>query len=249
MNDLVSIITPCYNSAKFLKETIDSVLIQTYPYWEMIIIDDNSRDSSREIIEGVILKENRIKSIYLNENIGPAAARNVGFKEAKGKYIAFLDSDDLWMSNKLEEQIAFMQTNKIAFSFTTYTRINEKGDKRLSTIVAPKLMSYDSYLFNTIIGCLTVILDREEIGDFKMQDLRSSHDMVLWLEIMKKGFNAYGLNQDLAQYRVVKTSNTAQKWKAALEVWIIYRTVEKLSVSYSLYYFFGYVFHAIKKRL
>lgn len=249
MNDIVSIITPCYNSEDFLGETIKSVISQTYVYWEMIIVDDNSSDCSRKIIEGFASKEDRITPIFLDYNTGPAKARNVALSQAKGRYIAFLDSDDLWSSEKLERQIDFMEKSNIAFSFTTYTRIEQSGSKKLGDIIAPKVMSYKSYLSNTIIGCLTVMLDRNIIRNIRMKDLRSSHDMALWLDIMKQGFRAYGLNQNLARYRVVETSNTAQKWRAAIDVWFVYRRVEKLNLIYSLYCFIGYVFNAIKKRI
>jgi len=249
MNSLVSIITPSYNSSKFMEDCINSVLYQTYTNWELIIVDDCSKDSSREIITEFSAKDKRIKAILLEKNIGAAEARNVAIRQSKGKYIAFLDSDDLWNPNKLEKQIDFMRKKDIAFSFSTYQLMSEDGKKLTNIIKAPKKMTYHSYLKNTIIGCLTVIIDREKIGDFKMPDLRSSHDMALWLLFMKKGFFAYGLDENLARYRIVLSSNTSNKMKSAKEVWDVYRKVEELNIVYSVICFVSYVFHAIKKRL
>ena len=248
-NNLVSIITPSFNSSKFIMECVNSVISQTFQNWEMLIVDDCSNDNSREIISELSAKDERLKFIFLEENVGAAEARNVAIRQAKGKYIAFLDSDDIWKDNKLEKQIAFMNENDIEFSFTSYQPISEDGKIKYSVIIASKKMSYHSYLKNTIIGCLTVIIDKEKTGDFQMPNIRSSHDMALWLLIMKRGFSAYGLDENLAYYRIVSTSNTSKKWKAAKEVWDVYRKQEKLNVLYSIYCFIGYAFNAIKKRV
>lgn len=248
-NNLVSIITPSYNSAKFIKDCINSVVSQTYKEWEMIIVDDCSTDDSREVITKYAKNDNRIKVILLDENVGAAVARNIAIKESEGKYIAFLDSDDLWKKNKLEKQLYFMIMNDIAFSFTSYQPVSENGVQKYSVIVVPKEIDYHTYLKNTIIGCLTVVIDREKTGEFYMPNIRSSHDMALWLLIMKRGFTAYGLNENLAYYRIVSNSNTSKKWKAAKEVWSVYRRVEKLNLLYSTICFISYVYNAIKKRM
>jgi len=248
-NNLVSIITPSYNSSRFIVECVNSVISQTFQNWEMIVIDDYSNDNSRDIISELSAKDERIKYIFLEENIGAAEARNVAIKQSKGKYIAFLDSDDIWNEDKLENQIAFMNEKDIAFSFTSYQPISEDGKTKYSVIAAPNKMSYHSYLKNTIIGCLTVVIDKEKTGEFQMPNIRSSHDMALWLLIMKRGFSAYGLDESLAYYRIVSTSNTSKKWKAAKEVWDAYRKQEKLNILYSIYCFIGYAFNAIKKRI
>ena len=249
MNSLVSIITPSYNSAKFIKQCIESVIVQTYTNWEMLIVDDCSRDDSREIITSLADKNKKIKKIFLDNNVGAAEARNVAIRQAKGKYIAFLDSDDLWESQKLEKQISFMEAEDIVFSFSTYQPISEDGSKLHSIINAPKIVTYSSYLKNTIIGCLTVVIDREIAGDFEMPNISSSHDMALWLLIMKRGFDAYGLDENLARYRIVSASNTSSKWRAAKDVWKIYREVEKLSFLYSGWCFLNYAFNALVKRI
>lgn len=249
LSQLVSIITPSYNSSLFIEDCIVSVQNQSYTNWEMLIVDDFSRDNSVELIQEIAKQDSRIKLIALSSNVGAAEARNEALAHSKGKYIAFLDSDDLWLPTKLEKQIKFMQSSKCAFSFTSYQPMSEDGSQKFSVINVPSKIHYHSYLKNTIIGCLTVMIDKEQSGDFRMPNIRSSHDMALWLDIMKRGFSAYGLNENLAYYRLVSTSNTSKKWKAATEVWEVYRTVEKLSIGYSLLCFIGYSYNAIKKRI
>ena len=249
MSDLVSIITPSYNSSKFINECINSVISQTYMNWEMIIVDDCSTDNSRKKILELSKSDNRIKLIELKDNIGPALSRNEALNVAKGKYIAFLDADDIWKSDKLEKQINFMKSKNIGFSFTAYQPVSEDAMKKYPVILAPEKISYHSYLKNTIIGCLTVVINREIVGDFKMPNIRTSQDMALWLIILKRGFIAYGLQENLAYYRIVSSSNTSDKWKAALGVWIVYRKIEKLSIIYSIICFICYTFNAIKKRI
>tara|TARA_X000000368_G_C23058390_1_gene725320 strand:+ start:12700 stop:13452 length:753 start_codon:yes stop_codon:yes gene_type:complete len=249
MNSLVSIITPSYNSVRYISECVESVLAQTYTSWEMIIVDDCSEDDSKQLITALSSNDIRIKTIFLDSNIGAAEARNIALAKAKGEYIAFLDSDDLWEPHKLERQISFMNKNNIVFSYTTYQSISEDGLNVINIIKAPKEMTYYSYLKNTIIGCLTVIINREKVGYFEMPNVRSSHDMALWLLILKRGFSAYGLDENLAKYRIVSSSNTANKMKAVKDVWKVYREIERLSFLYSLWCFFCYIFNTVKKRI
>ena len=247
--NLVSIITPSYNSERFISDTINSVIGQTYDNWELIIVDDASYDQTPKIIKRFLSKESRIKAIFLKENIGPSEARNQAIRIAKGRFIAFLDSDDLWLPNKLDAQINYMITNSVGFSFTSYIQISEDGLNHLKEIHAPARINYNSYLKNTIIGCLTVVLDKRIVGDFEMPKIRSSHDMALWLMILKQGFVAHGIDITLAKYRLVSTSNTANKLKSMYDVWRVYRDFEKLNLIFSLYNFINYIYNAIKKRL
>ena len=247
--NLISIITPSYNSKRFIKETIASVKAQTYQNWEMIIVDDCSMDGSVSYIQSLVVDEKRIKLIVLTKNVGAAMARNRALEVAKGRYIAFLDSDDQWHPEKLKKQLLFMQKNKYAFTFTAYSPISQEGNVVYPTIHVPDKIDYSGYCKNTIIGCLTVIIDKKQTGSFKMKNIRSSHDMALWLEIMKRGYCAYGMDEDLAKYRLVSTSNTSKKFQAAKEVWQVYRKVEKLSYFKSSYYFIYYIYNALKKRV
>ena len=246
---LVSIIMPSYNASRFITESIKSVIVQTYQNWELLIADDCSKDSSVEVIKKIIDKDQRIKLFSLLKNVGAAAARNVAIEHANGQYIAFLDSDDVWEPEKLERQLAFMKENKYAFTYSEYYVMEEDGKKTGSFIRIPSSLSYRQYLRNTIIGCLTVVIDRNIVGDFRMPLIKSSHDMALWLLIMKRGYKAYGIKEVLAGYRLVSTSNTAKKWKAAKDVWRVYRKIEHLSVLFSAFCVCGYVFNAVIKRM
>lgn len=249
MNQLVSIITPAYNSSKFIEETIQSVLAQTYTDWELLITDDCSTDKTVEIVEKYVTRDSRIKLFVLDQNSGAAAARNNSLARAQGKYIAFLDSDDLWLPQKLALQLSYMQEHDCAFSFSDYTLMNEDGVDLNKVIHAPKKINYHQYLRNTIIGCLTVIIDKETVGDFYMPNIPTSQDMATWLSIMKKGIVAYGIPKVLAQYRLVEHSNSAKKIKASRDVWRVYRDIEHLPYVYALFCFLGYAINAILKRL
>ena len=248
MNKLVSIITPCYNSEKFLDECISSVLNQTYQNWEMLIVDDNSSDNSSILINSYSKKDERIKPLYLNDNIGAAMARNMAISKAKGKYLAFLDSDDVWLPKKLEVQTNFMKKNNCSFVFSSY-RVISDNEKPNYTISVPETITYKRYLKNTIIGCLTVMLDKEKFKKIEMPNLRSSHDMALWLNLLKQEKYAYGIAQDLAIYREHKSSNTSNKFRAIYDVWNVYRKHEKLNLFYSIYNFVFYAINAFIKRL
>ena len=247
MNKLVSIIMPAYNSGRFIEQSIRSVLSQTYTDWELLIVDDCSTDNTTSIVAS--FKDKRIHYQRNTNNMGAALTRNEALKIAKGKYIAFLDSDDIWDAEKLERQIAYMQQTGYAFTFTNYRIINEDGSSQGKELQMPSSMTYHQYLRNTAIGCLTVIIDKEQTGDFRMPNIKSSHDFALWLQIMKRGFNAYSMPQCLASDRRVTTSNTAKKWKAAQDVWRVYREIENINLIYATFCFLGYAINAIIKRL
>ena len=246
---LISIITPSYNSAKFIAETIESVLAQTYTNWELLITDDCSTDNTVEIINKYVNQDSRIKLFCLGKNSGAATARNNSIEQAKGRFIAFLDSDDLWKPEKLEKQVDVMIKNNHAFTYTSYELINEDGTNANKVIKAVKSVNYEQYLKNTIIGCLTVVIDRELVGDFRMPMLKTSQDMATWLLVLKRGFVAYGIQDSLAYYRLVNNSNSSKKIKAAKDVWKVYRESEKLSFFNSLICFSCYAMNAILKRL
>ena len=249
VNDLVSIIMPSFNSARFIAESIESVLSQTYAQWELLITDDCSKDNSLEIINSYVAIDDRIKIFALNNNVGAASARNISLDKAKGRYIAFLDSDDIWEPHKLETQLSFMKTNGYEFTFSAYSIMANDGKLTGKIVSVPPKITYEQYLKNTIIGCLTVIIDRRQTSDFRMPLIKSSHDMALWLLIMKRGFRAYALNEVLATYRLVSTSNTANKWKAVKDVWKVYRDIEGLSFFKSTICFCCYIVNAIIKRI
>lgn len=215
----------------------------------MIIVDDCSKDNSIEIILNFSRNDKRIKLIQLKTNVGAAEARNIAIREAKGQFVAFLDSDDIWFPDKLENQIQFMISKDIAFSFSAYNLIDTNSKPIKKVIQVPEVIDYKDYLEDTIIGCLTVVIDQSKTGYFEMPVIRSSHDMALWLLLMKRGFKAYGINKPLASYRVLQVSNTSNKWKAAKDVWKVYRDIEKINIIRSSYYFMFYAINAIKKRI
>ena len=246
MKDLVSIITPSYSSEKFISATIESVLNQTYKNWEMIIVDDCSPDNSNEIIESYMKKDSRIKLIKLEKNSGPAVARNRAIEEAKGRYIAFLDADDLWISDKLEKQIDFMQKNDLIFTYSAYKLIDE-NDNYLGEFIPPEIVSYYSILKTNPIGCLTAIYDTQKLGKICMPNVLKRQDYGLWLKILKKIKQTKGILEPLAIYRLRKNSVSSNKFKAAQYQWKIYREVEKLNVLKSIYYFTHYAIKGILK--
>lgn len=246
---LVSVIMPSYNASQFIAESINSVLLQTYSNWELLIVDDCSKDNSVEVAQKFVNIDKRVRLFSLEKNVGAAASRNVAMDNAQGRYIAFLDSDDVWEATKLEKQLLFMKENQYAFTYSNYYIMSENGEKTGSIIHVPNSLSYHQYLCNTIIGCLTVVIDKGIVGDFRMPLIKSSHDMALWLFIMKRGYRAYGLNEVLAGYRLVSTSNSSKKWKAAKDVWKVYRKIERLPLVYASYCFCGYALHAVLKRI
>ena len=249
MNELVSIITPCFNSEKYLDECIISVINQTYQNWEMLIVDDNSSDNSSILIKSYSKQDDRIKPLFLKDNLGPAMARNTAISISKGKYLAFLDSDDIWLPEKLKLQINFMKKNNYSFVFSSYSVIPSNETKPKYVVSVPKKITYKKYLKNTIIGCLTVVLDKEKFKNIQMPILRSSHDMALWLDLLKEEEFAYGIQQELAVYREHKFSNTSNKLRAVYDVWNVYRKHERLNVLNSIYNFIFYAFNAFKKRI
>lgn len=248
-NGMVSIITPCYNASEYIIETIKSVQSQTYQNWEMIIVDDCSTDNSVQLIKEAMQHDTRIKLIQHEKNSGVAIARNDAMKAAQGQYVAFLDSDDVWETKKLECQLNYMHENNVAFTFTAYQYIDHLGNKLRTIIYAPKRVGWKEGIKNTIIGCLTVVVDISMTGKFYMPELTHSEDHFAWLELNKKGFDAYGIDEVLAYYRVAEHSLSGNKVKSVIMQWNNYRDVLHIPFIPRCYYWLGYLFNAIKKRI
>jgi len=244
----VSIITPAHDAERFLDETIRSVVAQTFPRWEMIVVDDDSRDRTREIVERWTESDPRIRLVRQSPRQGPGAARNRGLKEVRGRYVAYLDSDDLWRPEKLEVQVAFMQETNAVFSFAGYSIIDERGEPTGRAVRAPDRVDYRFLLRNTIIGCLTVMLDRSRLGELSMPTLPQHEDLSLWYEILKRGGVARGIPMDLALYRVVRGSASGDKVRSALHMWKVYREQERLSLPSTLWCYAHYAWHALRKN-
>ena len=248
-NHLISIILPTYNSETFISETISSVINQTYQNWELIIIDDCSTDSSMSVIDSFSENEKRIKFFKNKINKGAAISRNIGLENSFGRFISFIDSDDVWELNKLEIQIKFMIVNNCPISFTEYNLIDEKGISLNKTIKVVKEIDYYGYLKNTIIGMSTSMIDLNKTENFEFKNIRTRQDTYLWITLLKRGLIAHGLNMTLVNYRVRKDSISANKYKAAKQVWKLYYNLEKLGLIKSTYYFVYYISNAIKKRI
>lgn len=245
--ELVSIITPVYNAEDYIETTIHSVMNQTYKNWEMILINDCSTDNSESIILDLVKKDQRLRYLKLEKNSGVAIARNKGIEISKGKYIAFLDADDIWLPNKLSTQIGFMKKHDVSFSFTNYELIDTYGKKLNKIINVPKEINYKKLLKGNVIGCSTVIYDKDKIGIINMPSVKHE-DYATWLAILKKGHKAYGVNEILSYYRKTTTSLTGKKLKSAIWTWNIYRKSEKLSLAKSAYYFANYTVKGIIKH-
>ncbi len=199
MSDLVSIIMPSYNTAKYIPDSINSVLSQTYRNFELIIVDDCSTDNTDEAVKP-FLSDNRIKYLKNEKNSGAAVSRNYALREAKGKWIAFLDSDDLWEKDKLEKQISFMVKNGYKFSYTDYIEIDENSEPLGVTVTGPKVISKTKMFDYCWMGCLTVMYDAEAVGLVQIEDIKKNNDYAMWLKVCKIA-DCYLLDEKLASYR------------------------------------------------
>ena len=248
MEALVTIITPCYNSADFITQTINSVIAQTYQTWELIVIDDKSTDETCKVVEEFAQKHNNIKLIKLEKNGGVANARNVGMANATGKYIAFLDSDDVWLKEKLTKQVTYMEEKSLPMTFCAYHRIDEAGEIISKKIEVPPSVNYRQLLSHNVIIFSTSLTLKSVIGETRFK--KAGHeDWIFWLDIFKKPFSGYGLNEALVQYRIRQGSVSSNKLKVIGYTWKILRESEKLGFLESAFLFTKYAFATVWKRL
>lgn len=217
MNELVSIIMPSFNTGKYIDKAIESVLVQTYKNWELIIVDDCSTDNTDEVVEKYI-NDKRIRYLKNDNNSGAAVSRNRALMEAKGKWIAFLDSDDLWMTEKLTEQIKFMKINDYHFTYTNYLEINEKGIDTDITVSGPKRITKTGMFNYCWPGCLTVMYDREYVGLIQINNIKKNNDYAMWLKVCKKA-DCYLLNKTLASYRKGRTGSVSSQSIKTMIAW------------------------------
>ncbi len=246
---LVSVIMPCYNMEKYIAATIHSVQQQTYSYWELLIVDDASTDGTADIVRSHQIQDDRIHFVVKPKHSGIADTRNQCISMAKGRFLAFLDADDLWHPEKLEQQLQFMTERNIGFSYSSYDCVDEEGKPLEKMVKSAGNMDYDAYLHNTIIGCSTVMIDTTIIGNVFVPNFRTSEDTATWLNILKKGFLAYAIEQPLTSYRIRQHSASSNKLKASSDLWRVYRKNEKLPLFKAVACFSSYAFNAIKKRL
>lgn len=252
MNELVSIIVPVYNARKFIRETMDSVMAQTYPSWELLLIEDVSTDGTAAVIEEYVREkeEQRIRLIRQPENGGAARARNRGLEEAKGRYIAYLDADDLWEPEKLQHQLLFMEKNEAAFCFTGYEFADECGVGTGKVVRVPETLNYRQALGNTTIFTTTVMFDTEKIPKEMLEmPVMKSEDTALWWRILRNGYTAYGLDENLVRYRRPGKSLSSNKLEAIRRIWNLYRRAEGMSIPASVWHFCFWALRAVKRRV
>ena len=247
MNDqLVSVIMPAYKAEQVIDTTIASVVAQSHGCWELLVADDCSPDGTRARVASWAERDPRVRLLALERNGGPAAARNAALAQAQGRWLAFLDSDDLWLPGKLERSLAHARARNAALVFTGFRRISQDGTRTGDYIAVPATLDYAQLLGNTAIATSTVVLDRSLCGDVRMKPVYYD-DFACWLEILKKGHLAHGLDEDLMRYRVVPKSVSRNKRRSAQEVWKAYREVEHLSLLPAAWHFWRYAVNAARK--
>lgn len=256
---LVSIIVPVYNAGSYIEETIQMVEKQTFKNWELILVDDCSTDNSRELIESYLQKrgsraeedrQQKVRLIAKEQNEGAAMARNTGMDAARGRYIAFLDADDIWMSDKLQKEMDFLWKKQAAFVFTAYEFGDENAKGTGKIVHVPKMLTYKKALSRTVIFTTTVILDRKQIPAVLLSmPVVKSEDTAFWWKLLKNGIVAYGLDEVLAIYRRPAKSLSSNKLEAIRRIWYLYRVQEGLSLLKSCYYFVFWAFRATLRRL
>lgn len=236
MDELISIIIPTYNCGAFIGETIESVQNQTYPKWEMIIVDDCSKDNTFDVVQKYQNIDKRIKYYQLEKNSGAAVARTKAMQLAIGAYIAFLDSDDLWYPEKLEVQLKFMVKKQINFSCTSYEKINADGTPLNKIIKSKVKVDYNRVLLDCPVGNSTVMYNVNKMGKFVVPNIRKRNDDALWLQMLKKEKYIYGMPEVLMKYRIRKNSISSNKLKLVKYHWELYRKIENLSVLSSVFH-------------
>lgn len=249
---MVSVIMPAYNSELYIEESISSVLNQSYKNLEILVTDDCSLDGTQRCVEELAKHDQRVRYFRLNENSGAAVARNNSLKHAKGRYIAFLDADDVWLENKLELQLAFMKTNDSAFSFTGYSTYYGDGrfeDKVIDSKTLNKIAHNDLLKKTCTVGCSTVILDKTKLPKIEMTNIRTGQDYALWLRLLREsGQVAHNYKKRLTGYRVLQGSISRNKFKKAKRQWQIYREIEKINFLFAIYFMLFYARNAVFRR-
>ena len=252
MDGLVSIIVPVYNAENYIEETVSGVAAQTYEDWELLLVEDRSTDGTLRRIQDCMEKEGtgRIRLIRQPSNRGAAQARNRGLQEAKGRYIAYLDADDLWVPEKLERELHFLKEKDAAFVFTGYEFADQQGKGTGKVVHVPDTLSYRQALGNTTIFTSTVMFDTKRIDRklLEMPDVKSE-DTALWFQVLRNGYTAYGLDENLVRYRRAGRTLSSNKLEALGRIWNLYRAQEHLSLPCSAYYFCQWAARAVKRRI
>lgn len=249
---LVSIIVPVYNVEKYICETIECVRQQTYDKWELLLVEDCSKDNTVAVLEKYLdeVQDERVRLIRQEKNNGAARSRNLGLKKARGRYIAYLDADDLWVPEKLEKELAFMEKKQAAFAFTGYEFADENGKGLGKVVRVPETLTYKQALKNTTIFTTTVMFDTQKIDkNFLEMPIIKSEDTALWWKVLRKGYVAYGLDENLVRYRRVGKSLSSNKLEALRRIWNLYRKAEGMSIPSSAYHFCFWAVNAVLRRV
>lgn len=248
-NPVVSVITPCYNAETTIAETIESVMAQTYNDWELLVIDDCSTDGSAEIIKQYSAKDARIRYLRTVAPSGsPALPRNIGIDNARGRFIAFLDADDVWLPEKLEKQVAFMTENKITFSYSYYEKMDSLGNRTGRIVKTKKYATYKSLLISNSIPCLTAMVDRTIIDQVRFKQI-AQEDYCFWLDMLKTGCMAMNMCEITAIYRVSEISRSSNKLKMFMGHWNIIRNYQGISFLLACFYMLTYAISGFAKYL
>lgn len=248
----ISIVVPVYNAENYIQQTVDMVMRQTFTDWELILVEDCSKDNSAEVLRALEseLQDARIRVIYKEKNEGAAKARNTGIDAATGRYLAFLDADDIWMENKLSDELAFMQKKQAAFVFTAYEFGDENAVGTGKIVKVPEILTYKKALSRTIIFTSTTMFDLSVLGkDLVKMPAVASEDTATWWKILRSGYVAYGYPEVTTIYRRPPQSLSSNKGTAIYRIWYLYREVEKLPIIASMFYFVGWAFRATLRRL
>ena len=244
---MVSVVMPAYNAEKYIRETIESVQKQTISDWELIVVDDCSSDQTRMIVQEIQKKDDRIKMLANAVNLGVAKTRNKGISESKGKYIALLDSDDVWRSEKLQKQLKIFEETNADIVYSSYAIITEDGVKCCNDFVVPEKADYELMLQKSVIGCSTAMIKSEAIEKYHFIEDYHHEDYVLWLTMLGDGLEARGTSEVLVDYRQVENSRAANKLVCAVERWKIYRDYLKIPFTKSVKHLMQYAFAGVQK--
>lgn len=248
----ISIVVPVYNAAKYIEQTVSMVQKQTYTDWELILVEDCSKDESRKVLQNLenSLRDSRIRVIYKEKNEGAAKARNTGVMAATGEYLAFLDADDIWKETKLEKELAFMRQKDAAFVFTSYEFGDEQGNGTGKFVNVPDTLNYKQALSRTVIFTSTTLFDLKKLGkELVTMPVVPSEDSATWWQILRAGYTAYGFQEVTTVYRRPPKSLSSNKGKAIQRIWYLYRKVERLSLPVSMFCFIGWAVRATLRRL
>ena len=244
---MVTIVMPVYNCKKYLEETVQSALSQTFPDFELLMLDDCSTDGTAELMSRIAEKDSRIRVLLNEKNLGVAQTRNKGLAAAQGEYIAFLDADDLWMPDKLERQINAMREKELDLCYTAYSFIDGNGSPIRKPYRVPETLSMERLLGENVIGLSSAVIRVDAVGSVRMRGEYSHEDYVFWLELLQKGCRAGGVDIPLMQYRVSESNRSGDKKKAALGRWVIYRKFLGLGLPQSLWWFVQYGIKGLRK--